>query len=276
MNNLADAFFSNINAVYRVGGYYYVTAGTDWVIYDDIFGQNIFYFITEGSCRVTVNGQTFSGNVGDWFFIPAGAQYSYHNINDKPFAKYWFHFDLYPATSTKGTFTSVYKLKCQDRPDIKNTFAKIAEISESRRPSDMLLTKSLVLSLLATYIDLSSKESEDFVEKIPKELMSLLLYIDGNLALPLSNDTLAAVLHMQTNHFIRYFKKYLGQTPQSYITAKRMDIAKRMLLDSDRPLSEIAEKTGFCDSAHFSKKFKSFYSISPGQYRKYAYKEKNV
>lgn len=272
MDNLADAFFSNINAVYRVGGYYCAAPGTDWVITDDIFGQNIFYFITEGSCTVTVNKKTFTGTAGDWFFIPAGAQYSYHNMNNKTFAKYWFHFDLYPATVELGAFTDVYMLKCQNMPEIKDTFAKIHEICDSRRPSDMLMTKSLVLSLLSTYIDLASGESDVFVKKIPRELMELLLYVDGSLGTPLSNDHLAGQMHMQTNHFIRYFKKYLGQTPQSYIMGKRMDIAKRMLLDGDKSLSEIAEKTGFCDSAHFSKKFKSFYSISPGQFRKYSSK----
>ena len=87
MNNLTDAFFSNVNVVYRVGGYYYATPGTDWVINDDVFGQNIFYFITEGSCTVTINGETFTGNAGDWFFIPAGAQYSYRNVNSRLFAK---------------------------------------------------------------------------------------------------------------------------------------------------------------------------------------------
>ena len=272
MNNLTNAFFSNINAVYRVGGYYYAPPGTDWVIKDDVFGQNIFYFITEGSCSVTINGETFIGNAGDWFFIPAGAQYSYHNVNTRLFAKYWFHFDLYPATAELGAFTDVYVLRCQDQPEIKDRFAKVAELCESHRPADMLMTKSLVLGLLATYIDLASRNSDVFVKKIPKKLMELLLSIDGSLDKPLSNDYLAGQMHMQTNHFIRYFKKYLGQTPQRYITEKRMDVAKRMLLDGDKSLSEIAEETGFCDSAHFSKTFKSFYSISPGQYRKYAYK----
>lgn len=269
MNDFADAFFSNINAVYRIGGHYSISAGTDWVIYDDIFGQNIFYFITEGNCSVTVNGNTFKGSPGDWFFIPAGAQYSYNNDNSKPFAKYWFHFDLYPATMDSSTFTEVYKVECRDRSDIKDIFAKVAEICESRHPSDMLMTKALVLQLLSMYMDISAKESDHFVKKVPKELMSLLLYVDGNLAQPLSNDYLAEQMHMQTNHFIRYFKKYLGQTPQRYITEKRMNVAKRMLLDGDKSLAEISEKTGFCDSAHFSKKFKSFYSVSPGQYRKY-------
>ncbi len=272
MNSFTDLFFSNINVIYRIGGYYRIDVGTDWKVTDDIFGQNIFYFITEGACSITINGKSFTGGAGDWFFIPAGTQYSYHNMNDKPFAKYWFHFDLYPAAAEQGMFSDVYMLKCRDCSDIENTFAKIAQICESRRPSDVLLTKSLVFNLLSAYIDLSSKDSNDFVRKTPKKLTDLLLYIDGNLECPLSNDVLAGQLYMQTNHFIRYFKKHLGQTPQRYITEKRMDVAKRMLLDGDKSLSEIAEKTGFCDSTHFSKKFKSFYSVSPGQYRKYTSK----
>ncbi|MBQ2932002.1 MAG: helix-turn-helix transcriptional regulator, partial [Clostridia bacterium] len=90
-----------------------------------------------------------------------------------------------------------------------------------------------------------------------------------NLHNPLPNKLLAKQLHMQTNHFIRYFKERLGQTPQKYIMAKRMDFAKHLLLDDELTLAEIADRTGFCDSAHFSKNFKTFYSMAPGLYKKY-------
>ena len=162
-----------------------------------------------------------------------------------------------------------YMLKCGDRPAVRSTFEEFAKVCESRSPADIILTKSLVLKLLSIYIGLSSKKNGGFVKKTPAELTSLVMFIDRNLGISLPNNFLADKIHMQTNHFIRYFKKHMGQTPQRYIMTKRMDMAKHLLLEEKLSVSEIAEKTGFCDTAHFSKSFKGFYSVTPAQYRKY-------
>ncbi len=267
MTQLADIFFANLNAVYRMGGFFYAPKGKDWSVKDDVFGQNIFYYITEGSCNITINQKTFNACAGDWIFIPAGMQYSYANQSDKPFSKYWLHFDLYPSLADSGIFVAEHMINCKKHPEIEGIFKEFSKICESHRPADIIATKALVLKLLSAYLDLSS--GSDIARKPSKELVSLLSFIENNLHKPLPNEVLAKELHMQTNHFIRYFKERLGQTPQKYIMAKRMDFAKRLLLDDELTLAEIAEKTGFCDSAHFSKKFKAFYSIAPGLYKKY-------
>ena len=267
MNQLADIFFANLNAVYRMGGFFYAPKGRDWSVKDDIFGQNIFYYITEGSCSITINGKTFTGCAGDWFFIPAGSKYSYANHKDKPFAKYWLHFDLYPNLADSGIFVAEHMINCKNQPHPEELFKELSKICESHRSADIIATKALILKLLSVYLDLSS--SNDIAQKPSKELVSLLSFIENNLHNPLPNKLLAKQLHMQTNHFIRYFKERLGQTPQKYIMAKRMDFAKHLLLDDELTLAEIADRTGFCDSAHFSKNFKTFYSMAPGLYKKY-------
>lgn len=269
MNQLADIFFANLNAVYRMGGFFYAPKGRDWSVKDDVFGQNIFYYITEGSCSITINGKTFTGCAGDWFFIPAGSEYSYANQKDQPFAKYWLHFDLYPNLADSGIFAPENIVNCKNHPEVESIFKEFSKICESHRSADIIATKALVLKLLSVFIDLSSHGDAAFTRKTSKELVSLLSFIEDNLHKPLPNEFLAKQLHMQTNHFIRYFKERIGQTPQKYIMAKRMDFAKQLLLNDELSLAEIAERTGFYDSAHFSKNFKAFYSMAPGLYKKY-------
>lgn len=269
MNQLADIFFANLNAVYRMGGFFYAPEGRDWSVKDDVFGQNIFYYITEGACSITIEGKTFKACAGDWVFIPAGVKYSYFNFKDKPFAKYWLHFDLYPNLSDSGIFVLESIINCKNHPEVEDNFEKLSNICESRRFADIIATKALVLNLLAMFLDFSSHGEATFSRKSSKELEALLSFIEKNLHRPLPNELLANQLHMQTNHFIRYFKERLGQTPQKFIMAKRMDFAKQLLLDDELSLAEIAERTGFYDCSHFSKNFKSFYSISPKSYKKY-------
>ena len=96
----------------------------------------------------------------------------------------------------------------------------------------------------------------------------MLNYINENIDKPLSNSSLAEYLHIHPNHFIRYFKSEIGETPQKYIMLRRIEWAKRLLEETSLSISEIAETTGLCDGAHLSKLFKKIYAISPSQYRK--------
>ena len=81
------------------------------------------------------------------------------------------------------------------------------------------------------------------------------------------NEKLASIAHMHPTHFIRFFKSEMGQTPREYINRRKMEMAKTMLESTELMIGEISERLGFYDSMHFSKTFKSRYSISPTAYR---------
>lgn len=61
----------------------------------------------------------------------------------------------------------------------------------------------------------------------------------------------------------------LGVTPKSYITRARLEAAK-CLLGQGETLETIAERVGFCDSAHFSRVFTRQTGTAPGRYRRHA------
>ena len=58
-------------------------------------------------------------------------------------------------------------------------------------------------------------------------------------------------------------------SPRDYILALRIDRAKSLLVQSDLPISVIAERTGFGDDACFCKMFRESTSATP-----YAFREK--
>ena len=55
-----------------------------------------------------------------------------------------------------------------------------------------------------------------------------------------------------------------------------MENAKRLLENTDLTISEITEKVGICDSAHFSRVFKEFYNMPPASYRQFFESEKKI
>ena len=68
-------------------------------------------------------------------------------------------------------------------------------------------------------------------------------------------------------HFARAFHKHVGMTPGRYRRRERVRAASRMLLESSRALSEIANACGFTDQSHLTNVFRESAGISPNRYR---------
>jgi AraC family transcriptional regulator len=92
-------------------------------------------------------------------------------------------------------------------------------------------------------------------------------YIHEHLAQGLSLEQLAAVGQTSPAHFARLFKHAIGRTPHQYVIACRMEYAKRLLAETNLPLSEIALQVGCADQSHFSALFRTHVALTPKAYR---------
>lgn len=66
-----------------------------------------------------------------------------------------------------------------------------------------------------------------------------------------------------------------GEKPAAFIMNVRLAYAKRLLKNSEQPVSEISQRCGFHSIAHFSKAFKAVCGVSPTQYRRMSTIEPN-
>ena len=67
------------------------------------------------------------------------------------------------------------------------------------------------------------------------------------------------------------FKKETGENLIDYILKEKTEEAKRLLRYSDKPLAAISSYLGFSSPSHFSRVFRKYASLNPGEYRqKYA------
>lgn len=65
----------------------------------------------------------------------------------------------------------------------------------------------------------------------------------------------------------RLFKDKTGIGFKEYINAKRMEMARQLLITTDKTISEISSEVGFVDPDYFSKQFKANYEVTPSKFR---------
>ena len=262
-----DAFFANLNMVVRIGGYLTCQEHDIWASERAEFEQNKFYYITKGTCVIKIEGKEYRGKAGDCFFIPANTKHGYYNVQGAPFEKYWFHFDLYPNSTIFKALGLNYRIHLTD-DSMKRLFAELHSKQKSETLPDKLDVKSLAIKILSSYIAISHKGTK-FRFFDPEEQISVVLaYINSNLEKHITNVELSELCYLHPNHFVRFFKKKTGSTPQKYIMEQRAQRAKRLIEQTNLKFSDVAAQTGFCDAPHLSKVFKQFYGLNPQDYRK--------
>jgi AraC-like DNA-binding protein len=105
-----------------------------------------------------------------------------------------------------------------------------------------------------------------------KELYRRLLqardYIHENLHTNLDLDTLSQVACLSKFHFIRLFKEVFEVTPRQYLISRRLERARKMLLNTSKSFHEICLEVGLKDSSSFGRLFKKNYGATPHIYRR--------
>lgn len=146
--------------------------------------------------------------------------------------------------------------------DVDNLNKVFSEIP--RYPREKLEAFASMLPVLADYIESNNLISDT------KETLGMMIkrYIKNNLTEKITLSDIAWHLHCSTVTLTEHFKKEFGITIMEYVTQKRMQMAVRLLANSDTSIREISESCGFSDIEYFSKSFKKHHGISPSEWRK--------
>lgn len=83
----------------------------------------------------------------------------------------------------------------------------------------------------------------------------------------LTLEALSGQVHVSPSYFSRLFQKETGKTFTEYLTGIRLQQARRLLLDTDHPVYDVAEKSGYRNARYFLKLFKETYGMTPTEYR---------
>lgn len=85
---------------------------------------------------------------------------------------------------------------------------------------------------------------------------------------PWKLDSLARVAGLSRTAFAGRFHELMAMTVMQYLTGWRMQVGRGLLVDSDNPIIDVAERSGYRSEAAFGRVFKKHFTMGPAAYRR--------
>ncbi len=89
--------------------------------------------------------------------------------------------------------------------------------------------------------------------------------LDGSVPTGITLDDAAKLVQAHPAHLVRAFSREYGMPPHRYLTGRRVDLARRYLLDGHPP-AEVAMLAGFYDQSHLNRHFRRMLGVTPARF----------
>ncbi|MGI8384889.1 response regulator transcription factor [Robertmurraya sp. P23] len=93
-------------------------------------------------------------------------------------------------------------------------------------------------------------------------------YINNNLKNELTQKEVAEHVHLNPSYLSVLFKEHVTLTFSEYVTRRRIQRAKELLVSTKLPINDIAEESGYKTAKYFIKIFRELEGMTPSAYRK--------
>jgi AraC-like DNA-binding protein len=143
-----------------------------------------------------------------------------------------------------------------------------AQITRSaEEPVQAAFYLSLGLAILCDFL-LAARSGQSTSDEVETILSKMDCFIWKELAHPLSLSDIARAVGISRQHLLKLCRMHRRPTPISQLYQARLQASTDLLRQSGLSISEIAEKCGFVNIFHFSRRFKQTYGQSPSSWRK--------
>ena len=161
--------------------------------------------------------------------------------------------------------------RCLESPAVPALLRRLWAEAGRDATAAKLMVDGLFHQLLATLLRLAGAPERSFTPAAPLDAHRLARATDhaeARLDGTLTVAELARAACLSAPHFARAFCAATGRTPHAWVTARRIERARRLLADPARPpLAEVALACGFGSQSHFTRVFRAHTGATPAAYR---------
>ena len=245
-----------------------------------------FTMITDGNCTYQIQLCPCPVNAGDLIFVPPLVLHSIHSNTDPAMTSetFVFHMNylgmgnadicavkyLTPLAMQKIIPPYIIKKEHPVYADALSIFHKISQLYHAKPIGYELRIKSLLLELIALLLPFCQEDSafSQLSNEHTSKLKAVLEFIEQHYADPLSVADLASVCCFSEYHFMRFFKKYMGESAMEYVRNVRLAKAAELIEQGAQSSLEVSLSCGFNNLSYFHREFKEKYGMTPGAFQR--------
>ena len=128
------------------------------------------------------------------------------------------------------------------------------------------LINALASHVLFTHADLVQKDRGPG-RLDARRLRRVQEYVDACIDDNITLEALSSAAALSLYHFARTFRATTRTTPHAFVTARRMEKARALVLGTELSTPDIAAQVGYVNVGHFRQSFRRSFGVTPAQMR---------
>lgn len=232
----------------------------------------VLHFIVTGKGKFTVDGETTSLQEGDIFLLPKNKLTYYQADAEDPWSYLWVGFSGSQAESIlqETSLQDIYFAHSHLDSKILDQLLRLMRFSKTvlNTVTELEMIGELYHLLAALVKEFPREGGERGTDQSKYYIKQVLRIIHSQYDTPLRVEDLAKKLNLNRSYLYKLFKAQTGYAIKDYILQVKMQRSASLLRNPALSVSEIAYSVGYSDPLAFSKVFKTYYHVSPRQYRK--------
>ncbi|NOU75796.1 helix-turn-helix domain-containing protein [Paenibacillus sp. LMG 31458] len=247
----------------------------------------------DGEVVQEMNRESITMREGDWLLIKSGVRHQSSNLAAVPYGYFNVHFDLDDTEIRSLLAATPYRhIRRQEAQQSKLRFyvgeleaimrrnqseEVLAVPQQTLRFEDKLLLQSYTLLIVHNVLALVREHAVPLKPASASDGDTSLFAADvahameEKLSLGLNEEasvsSVAKELNLSRSQCSKLFSKVYGLSPRQYVSRHKLNMAKELLVTTNLPMTDIAEKLGFHSASHFSRQFRRWTGQSPSEFK---------
>jgi two-component system, response regulator YesN len=142
------------------------------------------------------------------------------------------------------------------------------KLLEAVEDAVMVMEKQERAGLIERVVDKKIADVSNKMDSTRDTIRKAMIYIDQNLKEEFTLKDVASHVHLNPSYFSVLFKEQVHLNFSEYVTRRRIQRAKELVISTTLPINEVAEEVGYKTSKYFIKIFREIEGMTPSAYRK--------
>lgn len=262
----------------------------DWVYPESYIPYCMLRYVSKGSAVFIIDGEKITVSSEDIIYIPEGCMLECYSLGDV-FEFISIRFTMTTRINNNDFLTEFYHVprKTKDiHSRLYEYFKDVYRSATNQQKSKLFRIRGNLELIVAELIErtegvlletgeipeanfalesIRNREQRSNIIKRDPRIQVVVDYLISHPKETFDSEYLSKMADISPSTLRRLFKEHTGKSPGDFVKELRMMLAARMLLTSNKRISDIAYEIGFDDINYFSRMFKNVFGITPRKYR---------